>query len=193
MTVIGAAKDAPQQAARRRRSPQSWVRGGGLSTLVFLLPMLLIFGVFSWFPIVRAVVMSLQQTNLVTTPNWVGLDNFRTVLADPLLWTAVRNTAYFAALALIFGYPIPLILAVLMSEAKRWRGLMAGLAYLPVVVPPVVAVLLWKFFYDASPDRASSTPSSAGWAWGPTRGCRLRRPRCPRSCSSRPGPTPAAR
>ena len=65
----------------------------GLSTLVFLLPLLVIFGVFSWFPIVRAFVMSLQETNLVSEPTFVGLDNFARVLADPLFGIAVRNTA----------------------------------------------------------------------------------------------------
>lgn len=128
----------------------SWVRNGGLSSLVFLLPMLIIFGVFSWGPIVQAGLMSFQHTNLVTAPEWVGWDNFTKVLNDPNLIIAVKNTGYFALLALIFGYPVPLIAAVLMSEARRARGLFASLAYLPVVVPPVVAVLLWKFFYDGS-------------------------------------------
>jgi multiple sugar transport system permease protein len=135
---------------RPRRSPVTWVRGGGLGTLLFLLPMLLVFGAFSWYPIVRTVIMSLQHTNLVSPATWVGLDNFRAVLNDPLLPKAVENTAEFAGLALVFGYPIPLIAAVLMSEVKRFRGIYSALAYLPVVIPPVVAVLLWKTFYDGS-------------------------------------------
>ncbi|GAA3212509.1 sugar ABC transporter permease [Oerskovia jenensis] len=138
----------------------TWVRGGGLSNLIFLLPVIVIFGVFSWFPIVRALLMSVQETNLVDT-QFVGLDNFRYVLADPLLWTAVRNTAYFAFLALLFGYPVPLVAAVLMSEVRRYKGLYSALAYLPVVVPPVVAVLLWKFFYDAGPHGVFNT--ILGW------------------------------
>jgi multiple sugar transport system permease protein len=112
--------------------------------------MLLIFTAFSWYPIVRTVIMSVQHTNLVQPAKWVGLDNFRTVLNDPLFPIAVKNTAYFALLALIFGFPVPLAAAVLMSEARRFRGLYSALAYLPVVIPPVVAVLLWKTFYDAS-------------------------------------------
>ncbi len=94
---------------RARRTPITWVRSGGLATLVFLLPMLLIFGAFSWYPIVRTAIMALQHTNLVAPATWVGLDNFRAVLHDPLLPIAVKNTAYFAGLALIFGYPIPLV------------------------------------------------------------------------------------
>jgi multiple sugar transport system permease protein len=112
--------------------------------------MLAIFGAFSWYPIVRTVIMSLQHTNLVQPATWVGFHNFDTVLHDPLLPIAVKNTAYFAGLALLFGYPIPLIAAVLMSEVRKLRGIYSALAYLPVVIPPVVAVLLWKTFYDAS-------------------------------------------
>ena len=133
------------------------IRRGSLSTLVFLVPLLLVFGIFSWIPIGRAVVMSFQETNLVTPATFVGLQNFRDVLADPLLWTAVKNTLYFALLALLFGYPVPLVAAVLMSEVRRFKGLYSALAYLPVVIPPVVAVLLWKFFYDASPNGVFNT------------------------------------
>jgi multiple sugar transport system permease protein len=135
---------------RSRRSPLMWVRNGGLTTLLLLLPTLFVFGAFSWYPIAQTVIMSLQSTNLVDPAVWVGLDNFRTVLEDPLLVTAVKNTVYFAFLALLFGYPIPLVAAVLMSELRRYRGVFAVLVYLPVVIPPVVAVLLWKTFYDGS-------------------------------------------
>ena len=140
-------------AARTRVARSSGLTRDGLSTLVFLLPFLVVFGVFAWFPIVRALVMSVQETNLVSDPTFVGLENFRRVLADPLFGIAIRNTAWFALLALVFGFPIPIILAVLMSEVRRGRGLYSALAYLPVVVPPVVAVLLWRFFFDAGPTR----------------------------------------
>jgi len=144
-----------------RRTPITWVRGGGLTTLVFLLPLLFIFGAFSWYPIVRTVIMSLQHTNLVQPATWVGFQNFERVWHDPLFPIAVKNTAYFAALALVFGYPIPLIAAVLMSEVRKRRGIYSALAYLPVVIPPVVAVLLWKTFYDASSTGAFNT--ILGW------------------------------
>jgi len=145
--VLGAGASPARAGWRRAASIR-----GGLPALLFLAPMLIIFGVFSWLPIGQAFVMSVQETNLVTEPTFVGLDNFAQVLGDPLFGTAVRNTAYFALLALVFGYPVPLILAVLMSELRRSRGLLSALAYLPVVIPPVVAVLLWKVFYDPRPN-----------------------------------------
>jgi multiple sugar transport system permease protein len=168
MTTAGVRDSMPMSSSRAvggryrvRRTPLTWVRSGGLTTLLFLAPMLFVFGAFSWYPIVRTVIMSLQHTNLVESPTWVGLDNFRSVLHDPLLPKAVENTAEFAGLALIFGYPIPLVAAVLMSEVRRWRGIYSALAYLPVVIPPVVAVLLWKTFYD--PNSTGVFNTILGW------------------------------
>jgi multiple sugar transport system permease protein len=145
----------------RRRTPLTWLHGGGLWNLAFLAPMLILFGVFSWGPIVQSVVMSFQKTNLIDAPEWVGLDNFVRVLSDPNLGVAVVNTLYFAVLALVLGFPLPLLLAVMMSEVRRGKGLYSALAYLPVVIPPVVAVLLWKVFYNASPDGVFNTV--LGW------------------------------
>ena len=143
--------EAASPRSRARRSPAPWVKGGGLSTFLFLLPLLLVFGAFSCYPIVRTVTMSLQHTNLVQPATWIGFANFGTVIHDPLFPTAVKNTLEFALLALLFGYPIPLVAAVLMSEVRRRRGLYSALAYLPVVIPPVVGVMLWKYvFYEPS-------------------------------------------
>jgi len=139
---------------------KAWFRNGGFSTLMFALPMLFIFILFSWSPIVQSMIMSFQKTNLIVT-EWNGLDNFVTVLNNPLLPKAVLNTIYFAVLALIFGFPLPILLAVLMSEVRRGKGLYSALAYLPVIVPPVVAVLLWKFFYSAAPEGVFNT--FLGW------------------------------
>jgi len=163
MTVDSPARVRVAKAVRtrRRHNPVTWVQRGGLTTLLFLLPLLIIFGVFSWTPIVEAVIMSFQKTNLVTAPVFVGWDNFVAVFEDPVFWIAVRNTGFFALLALLFGYPIPLVAAVLMSEVKRMKGFYSVLAYLPVVIPPVVSVLLWKIFYDASPNGVFNT--ILGW------------------------------
>ncbi|ERK71429.1 ABC transporter, permease protein [Leifsonia aquatica ATCC 14665] len=95
--------------------------------------------------------MSFQRNNYVAAPDWVGIDNFTYVLHDPLLGTAILNTLYFALLAILFGFPLPLLMAVIFSTVTmRRRWLYSLLAYVPVIVPPVVAILLWKVFYDPS-------------------------------------------
>jgi multiple sugar transport system permease protein len=141
--------DGTPPPARRRSGPQlsrAWRLN--LAALVFLLPALLLFGYFSWWPILRSALLAFQQTNLVEPATWVGWSNFVRLFDDPVLPIAVRNTLWFTALSLLIGFPLPVLVALLMSEIRRFGGLLRVLVYLPVVVPPVVSVLLWKQFYD---------------------------------------------
>ncbi|WP_405680238.1 carbohydrate ABC transporter permease [Streptomyces sp. NBC_01238] len=140
------AKEAvPRTLPQRRRGTGSRKQ---FTAWLFLVPALLVFGLFAWWPIVRSLLLSFQKTNLVEPAVWVGLDNFRTLFDDPLLGTAVGNTLFFVVLGLLIGFPAPLILAAIMSTVRRGAGVYRFLVYLPVVIPPVVAILLWKWFYD---------------------------------------------
>ncbi|WP_402464038.1 carbohydrate ABC transporter permease [Isoptericola aurantiacus] len=148
-----AAATVSAPAAPRRRRRRSASRAGhAWQTLAFFVPGLLIFGYFAWWPMVRSVSLSFQDTNLVTDPTWVGLENFQNILADPLLWQAVGNTALFAVVSIAIGFPLPLFLATVMNELRRYGGVFRVLVYVPAAVPPVVAVLLWKWFYEPGPD-----------------------------------------
>jgi multiple sugar transport system permease protein len=106
------------------------------------------FALFSWYPLVRGVLLSFQQVNFVTDPEWVGWDNFSKLFDDPLFWTAWRNTLFFTGLALVFGYALPLVIAVLLNEFRHLNGYFRVAVYLPVMLPPIVTVLLWQYFYD---------------------------------------------
>ncbi|MFC8850074.1 carbohydrate ABC transporter permease [Micromonospora sp. NPDC057141] len=134
------------------------------------LPALLTFAVFSWWPIIRGLSMSVHRTTFVGPDAWAGPNNFEYVLTDPRLVTATLNTAEFAVLAIVFGFPLPLTLAVIVSTVSgRARRLFAALAYLPVIVPPVVAILLWKLLFDPGPTGLLNTVLGAAglgpFAW----------------------------
>ncbi len=153
MTSVGLRPTGGASAPSRRprtRSFRAWRSRGGLAAILFAVPALIVFGYFSWGPMISALVMSFQHNNLVDPSSWVGIGNFSYVLQDPLLPKAVLNTLWFTTLALIFGFPLPLFLAVFMSEIRRRGWIYNVLSYLPVVIPPVVAILLWKVFYDPS-------------------------------------------
>ncbi|MFT4307383.1 MAG: sugar ABC transporter permease [Microbacterium sp.] len=145
---------APERPPGRLRR---WSRNGGLSAIAFGLPSIVVFSYFSWWPIVQSVIISLQKTNLVSDPTWVGLRNFELVLQDPLLGTAIANTTWYVVLGLVFGFGVPVFYGILIAELGRWKMLGSVLAYIPVVIPPVVATLLWKQFYDAGEDGLFNT------------------------------------
>lgn len=143
---VAAAEEAMPPAPRRRRP---LLRRGGISTALILLPAVVLFALFSWWPILRGLVIAFQKTNLITT-SWIGIENFQRVLADPLLGQALANTALYAGLALLIGFPVPIFFAVMLAEMRRSRRISSFLVFLPTVIPPVVSILLWQVFYDPS-------------------------------------------
>ncbi|MPY30105.1 sugar ABC transporter permease [Streptomyces adustus] len=138
---------APEPRQRRRGRLRRQIADNALA-YAFLAGGILCFAYFSWYPLVRGITLSFQQDNLVTDPEWVGLTNYRHLFADPLFWTAWRNTAEFTGIALVFGYAVPLVIAVLLNELRHFKGFFRIAVYLPVMLPPIVCVMLWQYFYD---------------------------------------------
>jgi multiple sugar transport system permease protein len=121
---------------------------GNLQAWAFLAAGVACFALFSWYPLVRGVILGFQQVNFVTDPIWVGWDNFRALFDDPLFFTAWGNTLEFTGLALLFGYAVPFVVAIVINEFRHLRGFFRIAVYLPVMLPPIVGVLLWQYFYD---------------------------------------------
>ena len=120
-----------------------------LSAHGFLIGAVLCFGFFSWYPMVREILMSFQKTSLGTT-SWAGWQNYLRIFHDPTFWQAWRNTLEFTVLALIIGYAVPFFVAILLNELRHARGYLRVLVYLPVMLPPASALLLFAYFYDPS-------------------------------------------
>jgi multiple sugar transport system permease protein len=108
------------------------------------------FAVFAWYPMVRGVIMSFQRTRRGET-RWVGWDNYERITSDPAFATAWKNTLYFTVLALIVGYAVPFLVAILLNEFRHAKGYLRVLVYLPVMLPPASALFLFKYYaYDPS-------------------------------------------
>jgi multiple sugar transport system permease protein len=118
-----------------------------LSAHGFLIGAVLCFAYFSWYPMVKEVLLSFQKTELGTT-SWAGWANYTRIVHDPTFWLAWRNTLEFTLLALVLGYAVPFFTAVLLNELRHARGYLRVLVYLPVMLPPASALLLFAYFYD---------------------------------------------
>ncbi|WLQ32415.1 sugar ABC transporter permease [Streptomyces castrisilvae] len=111
----------------------------------------LCFALFSWYPIVRGWLLGFQEVTFSQPATWVGWDNYRRLFADPLFVTAWKNTGYFTLLALVFGFAAPFLTAVVLNEFRHARSYLRMTVYLPVMLPPIVTMLLWRWFYDPGP------------------------------------------
>ncbi|MER7777537.1 sugar ABC transporter permease [Streptomyces sp. NPDC096191] len=149
----------PSKAARARRAQPPVdgppPRGGSFARSLkrnltahgFLIGAVLCFAFFSWYPMVREFLLAFQKTDQGEV-SWVGLDNLRTVFNDPAFWQAWRNTLLFTVLALVLGFAVPFVVALVINELRHGKGYLRLLVYLPVMLPPVAAVLLFKYLYD---------------------------------------------
>ncbi len=137
---------APKRRGARRRSLREHMTAYG-----FLSAALVIFALFSWWPIVRNITLGFQHVNFATGNTWAGFANFDKLFHDPLFLTAWKNTALFTLYALVLGFAVPFLTAVLLNEFRHARAYFRILVYLPVMLPPVVVALMWKWFYDPGP------------------------------------------
>jgi ABC-type sugar transport system permease subunit len=110
----------------------------------FLGPALLLFAVFSAWPLARSLVLAFEQTFGPGTKAFVGTRNFSFLFGDPLFWKAVGNTALYTLGSLVLQLPISLGLALLLNRpslrGRNWFRLvffapsLVGLAYAAVLV-----------------------------------------------------------
>src|ERR1700761_5006919 len=124
---------------RARRNAGAWA---------FLIGAVLCFSFFSWYPIVREVIMSFQKPVYGGGFAWTGWTNYIRIFHDPTFWQAWRNTAEFTLLALVIGFAVPFAVAIVLNELRHARGYLRVLVYLPVMLPPAAALLLFQYFYD---------------------------------------------
>ncbi|MFD7818138.1 carbohydrate ABC transporter permease [Streptomyces sp. NPDC059785] len=145
--VVGPPEAVPP-AGRRSGSPWRRRLAEQGRAYAFLAGGLLCFALFSWYPAIGAVVIAFQKYTPGSDPEWVGTDNFTRVFDDPEFGAAWRNTFTFTALALLIGFAVPFVMALVLNELRHARAFFRVVVYLPVMIPPVVSALLWKWFYD---------------------------------------------
>jgi multiple sugar transport system permease protein len=132
---------------RRRQAllPQARRNAGAWG---FLIGAVLCFSFFSWYPIVREVIMSFQKPVYGGGNTWAGWTNYVRIFRDPTFWQAWRNTLEFTLLALFIGFIVPFVVAIVLNELRHARGYLRVLVYLPVMLPPASALLLFAYFYN---------------------------------------------
>ena len=118
---------------------------------LLLLPQLLVIAVFFYWPALQAVYQSLYlQDAFGLSSEFVGLENFRAVLADPDYYLSARVSVVFAVLVTGIGLALSLLLAYFADQALRAALLFRTLLIWPYAVAPAVAGVLWMFLFNPS-------------------------------------------
>ncbi|MDT0443365.1 carbohydrate ABC transporter permease [Streptomyces johnsoniae] len=138
---------AVAQGVRERESAPRWRSREAGVALIFLAPALLGFIAFYAWPTVRGVYLSFTDYDLLTAPDFSGLDNYRRLLTDDVFWNSLWVTLKYVVLNIGVQTVVALALAVLLHRLTR-STVIRGLILLPYLISNVVVALVWYWMAD---------------------------------------------
>lgn len=114
---------------------------------VFVLPTLLLYGLFFIYPLLATVKYGFSSWDGVNAPDFNGLDNFVKAFGDKYFWKAFTNNVYFILFSVCLQVPVIIFLAILISEVKWLKGFYKTTIFLPGILSTAVVGVLWQFIY----------------------------------------------
>jgi len=120
-----------------------------LVAYLFLLPALVLLGVFTFYPVVFGTVLSLFEYDVISPPRYVGLAQFRALGSDRYFWIALGNSLKYLAVVPVLQF-CSIVLALWVRRPLRGITWLRAAYYLPVVTSIVVVGLLWRWLLDES-------------------------------------------
>jgi len=112
-----------------------------------ILPAFLFLLAITMFPFTYTVITSLYDWYLPSTKTFVGLENFIEVLKDREFLPVVGRTVYFTIGCVTLEHLLGLTLAILLFSIRKLRGFLTTSFMIPMMLPPVVAALIWKLMF----------------------------------------------
>ena len=133
-----------------------------LTVLAFLLPSAIPLALFTLGPMVAAAWISLTKWNLLLPPQFVGVDNYTKLLADPRTGDVFLHTVYYIVGYLPMVYIGGLTLALALNTALKGRSFLRGIYFLPVVTSWIVVALVWRWLLNPSTGVINTVLASVG-------------------------------
>lgn len=131
------ASDRRTGSLSRRHTIEAWL---------ILAPILAYYGLFAIVPVIANVAASFTRWNGITSPEWVGADNYVRLFQDPLYRQALSNTALFTVATMVIGIPLGLLAALLLNQKVRGVGLYRTLWYVPAVTSAAIMSQVVRLF-----------------------------------------------
>ena len=115
---------------------------------LLLLPTMVLLGLFIAYPFMRGLMLSVTDSRVGVPGDFVGLDNFRRLAADPIFHAVVWNTCLYTLVTTIFKLALGLWLAILLNRHFRGKALVRAFILLPFIIPTVLSTFAWKWMFD---------------------------------------------
>ena len=121
------------------------------TSLLLLLPVIVFFLLFQYYPILKSIVISFTEYGLLRrqTP-FVGLTHYIRQFQDPLFLSALWNTVIFVIFAVGIGFVLALGLSVLVERTGRWAKIYRAMYFIPVVTSLLASTMVWRWLYASN-------------------------------------------
>ena len=124
------------------------IRRGEKAGYLMSMPYILHFSLFVAFPLIFSFILIFHKWNIITPMQFVGMRNFERLFQDLQFFKALTNTLLFLAIHIPLQIVAALLIAVLLNQKIKFRGLFRAVFFLPVVVSGVVITILWMQLYS---------------------------------------------
>lgn len=131
-----------------RRRMSRLARREAVEGYLFIMPWLLGLLVFILGPIVVSFYYSFTDFQVVKAPVFLGLENYKRLVADRLFWQAIKVTSVYVFTGVPLGLLLSFVVALLMNQRVRFLSLWRTIFYLPSLVPIVASTMLWLWIFN---------------------------------------------
>jgi multiple sugar transport system permease protein len=133
----------PPRSPRLRQRTREAIEG-----YLFVAPVVIGFFAFTFFPMIASFALSLTEYNLLSSPRWIGLDNYLAMAKDEFFWKSLRITITYAVVALPLGMVFALIVALLLNQRVPGITVWRALYVMPSVMSGAAVVVLWRWLFN---------------------------------------------
>lgn len=133
-----------------------------LVAMAFILPFFILYTVFTIWPVIQGVYVSLHKWGLMGKLKFIGFDNYTKFLGDKNFWGALKNTAFFTLITTPMLVITAMVLAMLANRATRMKKGLRIIYYLPSVLSVSVASFIAKYTFTPYTGLVNGTLHSIG-------------------------------
>jgi len=146
-TPISGVTSTPAVSAPRRRIRRETIEA--FHAYVFMSPAIIGLIFLTLGPVIASMLLSFTDYDLLTPPEWIGLQNYVDMFNEELFWQALRVSAIYSVVSVPLGLLAGLFLAVLLNRKMRGVTFFRSVYYLPTVISGVGVAMLWRWLFNA--------------------------------------------
>lgn len=114
----------------------------------FISPCIIGLLVFSLGPILFSLVISFTEWNIISPMKFIGLQNYKDLFQDDLMWKALKVTGFYTLLTVPLTTMVTFLIALLLNSGVKGISIFRTVFYIPSIVPAVASSALWMFIYN---------------------------------------------